>query len=130
MERRIDLISEWLSKQDDSDLIEMWNQYQRDNCYESEIWPMSELYVFVEGRDIFDVIDEFCNGMFRYQDDYFAWSGLGNVRSFNHIYQDGSPYDEGELADYIDQDDNDMGYAELNEILHQDDRREDEDDDE
>lgn len=118
MERRIDLITKWLSQQDDDDLIEMWNQYQRDNCYESEIWPMFELHAFVEGRDVWDVIDDFCNGSFDHDHLYFAWNGLGHVHSFNDIYDQYSPYDEDELAEFIDREGNDMGYGELDEILH------------
>ena len=97
-----DEIREWLYEQDDDVLVDYWNHYQIENCYEDEIYPMYDLQFHIEGMDKMDIIKEFAgNDKFDSTDDWF-YIGIYGWSSFDKIDNKNSPFDYGDLSHYID----------------------------
>ena len=115
---RVDRIKEWLREQSEYDIIQIWNQYQRECYYEEEIWDMSELPLYIEGWEPMKVIETFVGVGFDDGDRYFYFNGQGWPVSFNYIDEGESPICYSDLARYIDREDDDCGYAELQDILY------------
>ena len=122
---RVDIIRNWLDEQEPCDVIECWNHYQIENCYEEDVYPMDELHEFICDMDPGRIVEEFNqNDDFNYMHMWFYRSIYG-YRSFDELDDDNCPVYLDDLASWIDRTEDDCGYQELEDILN--DKKEDED---
>ena len=104
MERNVDYedeIRDWLSDQDDDVLIDYWNHYQDQNCYEDNVYPMYDLEYHIEGMEKIDIIKEFGKADFDYTDDWF-FIDLYGWHSFCRCSEEKCPIEISDLAHWID----------------------------
>ena len=97
----------------DSDILQAYNQYARDNVYE-ELFPMSELDEFIGDksyREVKDMMDD----DFNENDDYFYISNsTGYYTSTSDIYD---VVDLSDLARYMSDNEDACGISEVEDII-------------
>ena len=118
-------IEEVISNLYDYEIIEMWNEYCDNNgYYDDKVFAMSEVddVVFYDKDLSLETVQWLQDNDFDPTDDYFAYDGY-DIETFCDIYD---KVNEGELADYIEDNDDPLGNDEIEEILEEEDEDEDE----
>jgi hypothetical protein len=118
---------------DDSDIIQVWNEYCQDACrYDDEIMDASMMEeIITNSGDTMNWLNRFFFGSDEEREgtsanpnrSYFTFNGYGNIISFDYIYNQFS--DEfyyiwiDELIDYIIENENAFGVDEIEDILEE-----------
>lgn len=126
-------ILEVIKQMDDSDIVQLWNEYCQDaNRYDDEIMDAYTMEELIENsNDTMNWLNRFFFGYDDYNKEgsanpnrnYFTFNGYGNIISFDYIYNQFS--DEfsyiwiDELIDYIIENENAFGVDEIAEILEE-----------
>lgn len=97
-----DEIREWLSDQDDDVLIDYWNHYQDQNCYEDKIYPMYDLEMHIEGMEPIEIVKEFSGADFDCVDDNWFYLTIYGWFSFSRCCEEKCPIEISDLAHWID----------------------------
>ena len=85
-----------------------------DYIYDNDEWDLNEYF----GDDSpYEVLCRTGYGDYSISHDYFRMDGYGNVRSFNNIHSDVSPFYADELADYIIDNENALGNSDIEDLL-------------
>ena len=109
---------------DESDIISMWNERCDNTCYDDEyIYSMGDFDELMNGKSPSDIVDAL-DSNFDLGDDYIRFTIWG-VESFSDIYD---IVDDGELIDYMLENDEDFYNSDIREVLEEED--EDEEDEE
>lgn len=111
-------ISDVLSRMDDGELIDMWNEYQDCTCGSAQIHYMEDMAIEFDGWSIEELIELGCQNKFDISDDYFYYEdegGYGYV-SF-HCLSDVIRFDD--LADYIVEEEEPFGDSEIQELFEE-----------
>ena len=114
-------ILEYLQTADDATVVNAWNEYCRDNCYEDELYSMDEFDELMEGKTASEVVemvrngggDGCCGNEFCYHDDYFMFTIYG-VKSIDYPFK---VVDIIAVAEWITETENDCGDREIRDIL-------------
>lgn len=106
----LDKIKEAIEDLRESDKVAMWNQYCENNNYWDEYIEYNNPNDFMCGLEPYDVIRIInTDGEYRLDDDYCAISGSEYV-SFDYVDDGCSPFDIEELAKYVYDNEDAMGY--------------------
>lgn len=112
--KRVERIQEYLEGLLDSGLIAIWNEYcENDDC----VYSMDEIDEMLSGMTASEILRASYYGDINPNDDYFKFNGLGNLVSTSSISE---WVDIDELAEYIDENENDFGNSEIRDILWDD----------
>ncbi len=85
-----------------------------DYIYDNDEWDLNEYF----GDDSpYEVLCRTGYGDYHISHDYFRMDGYGNVRSFNNVHSDESPFYADELADYIIDNENALGNSDVEDLL-------------
>ena len=86
-----------------------------DDC----IWENDEYEIneFFGEDDPYEVLCRTGYGDYHISHDYFRLDGYGNVRSFNNVHSDASPFYAPELADYIIDNENSLDNSDIQDLL-------------
>ena len=126
-------ILEVIKGMDDSDIIQLWNEYCQDaGRYDDEIMDAYTMEEWVtNSNDTMNILNRFYFGSDEEREgtsanpnrNYFTFNGYGNIISFDYIY---NSYTEefsyifvDELIDYIIENENAFGVDEIAEILEE-----------
>jgi hypothetical protein len=127
---KYDMIKEALEDMSDNDLLAVYREYcdeygsMDDYIYDNDDYEIDELFYDSKPSEI---VNRFCFGDYSCHDRYFRFDGYGNIQSFSGLKSDKSPIYIDDIADYIIDNDKDLGNDDIREILDND---EDEDFDE
>lgn len=109
-------IEEILDGLDEFAIVQIWNEYARDNEQPS-IYLMEDIEDILEGEYEFSLIQIIDNldGAFDTNDEYFSVDIYGdeNIRSFTDFYSSNSPFDIQALIDNIAETEQGYGNPEL-----------------
>lgn len=113
--KRVERINDYLESLLDRGRISIiWNEYCGiDDC----VYPMGELDEVLGGTAPSDILRASYYGDFNPNDDYFKYNRRGNLVSTSTIRE---WVDIDELAEYIDENEEDYGVPELRDILWDD----------
>lgn len=112
--KRVERINDYLESLLDSSLIAIWNEYcENDDC----VYSMDEIDEMLSGMTASEILRASYYGDINPNDDYFKFNGLGNLVSTSTISE---WVDIDELAEYIDENEEDYGVPELRDILWDD----------
>lgn len=115
-----------LEELDDGSIVNMWNQYceqvnyDDDMIYSLDEWTINDIFYMRKPWDILRYLD----GGFNVNDNWFHWDGYGNIVSTDNIFD---MVELGDLADYIIDEEDDLGNFDIKDILEE--AKEDEDED-
>lgn len=107
----------------DNDIFEIWNEYAQKNNYD-EIFSMDEFDEIMERNSPTDIANSIYFGEYNPNDNYFQFDGYGNIKTTSNIEEF---VDYGELAEYIFDNDDDLGNNELRDFLDEEDEESEED---
>lgn len=107
----------------DNDIFEMWNEYAQKNYYD-EIYSIDDFDDIMEETSPTDIANSIYFGEYNPNDNYFQFDGYGNIKTTNNIEEFA---DYGELAEYICDNDDDLGNSELRDFLDEEDEESEED---
>ena len=117
-----DRIQAIIDTMDECEIVSMWNERCDSYCCDDEhIYSMNEIDDIIGKMWASDFLDKFDRD-FDLADDYFK-DGLWNYESFNDIYD---VVDDGELIEYMIDEDEDFGDDRIREILDEEDEDEEE----
>lgn len=112
--KRVERINDYLESLSDSGLIAIWNEYcGNDDC----VYSMDEIDEILSGMTASEVLRASYYGDLNPNDDYFKYNRRGNLVSTSTL---GEWIDILELAEYIDENEEDYGVPELRDILWDD----------
>ena len=116
---RYDRIYDYMATElDDDELVDAWNHYQVQCCYEDDIYPMCELGLMIGDMDRMEIVNAFAgNKDFDLSDDWF-FIGIYGWYSFSVLDDRKSPFDLGDLVSYIDRVEDDCGIGWLEDLFH------------
>lgn len=110
-----------LEELDDDSIVDMWNQYCSEVNYDDDmIYSLDEANIndicyMKKPWDILRCLD----GAFNVNDNWFYWNGYGkygNIVSIDNIFD---MVELGDLADYIIDEENDLGNSDIEGILEE-----------
>lgn len=82
--KTIEAITEYLNGLSDSELIELHNEYCRENSYEDEIYSNDEeFFQTFFTNDVLKAVQAVCYGSYNYTDKWVQFNGQGNLNSSN-----------------------------------------------
>lgn len=82
--KTIEAITEYLEGLSDSELIDLHNEYCRENSYEDEIYSNDEeFFETFFANSVLKAVQAVCYGSYSYSDKYVQFSGQGNLNSSN-----------------------------------------------
>ena len=113
----LDKIKEAIEDLTNSEKVNMWNQYCENNSYYDEYIEYNDPNSFMcglEPEEIIRRIDK--EGNYSLSDDYCIIDGSGEYVSFDYIDDDSSPFDIDELANYVYNNEDSMGYLDEDEL--------------
>ena len=113
----LDKIKEAIEDLVDSDKASMWNQYCENNSYYDDYIEYNDPNEFMcglEPEEIIRRIDK--EGNYRLSDRYCAIDNSGEYVSFDYVYDDNSPFNIEELAKYVYDNEDAMGYLDEDDI--------------
>ena len=120
---RIDAIIEFLETLDDEETRDMWNEFQRAYRYEDEVFTVAEVENDFLGdltfREALEAIDK---DEFDLDDDW-AVNTIYGWKTFSDLFD---VVDLGELARYIENEEEFFGYPELEELFEEEDEEDEE----
>ena len=97
--------------------------YMDDYIWDNDEYDLNEYF----GDDSpYEVLCRTGYGDYSISHDYFRTDGYGNVRSFNNVHSDVSPFYADELADWIIDNENSLDNAEIQDLLDEYNESEDE----
>ena len=85
-----------------------------DYIYDNDEWDLNEYF---EDDSPYEVLCRTGYGDYHISHDYFRTDGYGNVRSFNNVHSDESPFYADELADFIIDNENALGNSDIEDLL-------------
>lgn len=98
----------------------IYNEYCSENgsmddyIYDNDEYDLNEYF----GDDSpYEVLCRTGYGDYSISHDYFIVDGYGNLRSFNNIHSDKSPFYADELADYIIDNEDALGNSDVEDLL-------------
>lgn len=103
---------------DDDSTVDMWNQYCSEVNYDDDViysldeWTINDMCYMKKPWDILRCLD----GAFNINDDWFYYNGYGNIVSTDDIFD---MVELGDLADYIIDEENDLGNSDIKDILEE-----------
>lgn len=103
---------------DDDSTVDMWNQYCSEVNYDDDViysldeWTINDIFYMKKPWDILRCLD----GAFNVNDDWFYYNGYGKVVSTDNI---SDQVDLDDLADYIIDEENDLGNFDIKDILEE-----------
>ena len=109
----------YLEELSDKTLLQWWNEYCVEECYDNYIYDIDEFDDIMQNEDPYDIARKVFYGEFCPVCEYFTFNGYGNLTSIyeyeipEHIYLT-------DLADYIIRNDYDFNDIDLREILDND----------
>lgn len=101
----------------DNDIFEIWNEYAQKNNYD-EFFSMDEFDEIMERNSPTDIANSIYFGEYNPNDNYFQFDGYGNIKTTSNIEEF---VDYGELAEYIFDNDDDLGNNDLRDFLDEED---------
>lgn len=110
-EKLEDQIMEVLKGLDDSEMVNLWNEYcDRNNYYDDRIYYMEEIDEIMNGQDVTYILNRAFFGHDQWSEessfnpnrDYFTFNGYGNLISMDAIGY--NEYANKFMCDYIDED--------------------------
>lgn len=109
-----------LNGMSNKDAVAIYNTYciecgsMDDYIWENDEYEINEYF----GDDSpYEVLCRTGYGDYHISHDYFRMDGYGNVRSFNNIHSDVSPFYADELADFIIDNDNSLDNSDVETLL-------------
>ena len=109
-----------LNSMSNEDARAVFNEYcseygsLEDYIYDNDEYDLNEYF----GEDSpYEVLCRTGYGDYNISHDYFRTDGYGNVRSFNNVHSDESPFYADELADYIIDNENALGNSDIEDLL-------------
>lgn len=123
-ETKIEKVKEILNDLYDDKLVEIWNEYQRDNYYDDEILSMDFVDDYVTINNVTDAWDKIDFSSFNINDDYFMFTIYG-IKSFNNARDEISIDD---LVNYVVDNELTFDIDELEELFEEDSEEDDEED--
>ena len=113
-----------LEEMADTDILEAWNNYcDNNNYFDDKIFYMSEFEdIFYNEKITLDFVKNLQDCDFDAEDDYFTWDG-SDINTFSDLYE---VADLGTLADYMDDNEDDLGIYEVGDIFDEEDEEDDE----
>ena len=97
-------IVEYINNLEESDKIELWNEYQNDICGDSQIYDFDEytLKDLLMGKDPIEIIRmTFFGKINNWLDQYIWLNGYGNLESAWNI--DNTPFYADDMAEWFDE---------------------------
>lgn len=117
-------IMEVLQEMDDDAILEMWNEFQRDYRYEDEVYTLGEvLDGFLNDLTFAEALEAIDKDEFNLSDDY-AVNTIYGWKTFCDIFE---VVDLGDLADYIENEQETFNYPELEELFEEEEEEDEED---
>lgn len=110
-------IKEYLENLSDSELLSLWNEYRRVNCYDGDIYDMDEFDEICGNINPSDLACKIFYGKFNPNDTYFIFNGYENLESSNYL---DDFIDIDELAQHICDNDDDLEDYDLRNFLDED----------
>lgn len=113
----LDKIKEAIEDLVNSDKVEMWNQYCENNNYWDEYIEYNDpniLMCGLEPEEIIRRIDK--EGNYSLNDSYCTIDNSGEYVSFYYVEDDNSPFDIEELAEYVYNNEDAMGYLDEDDL--------------
>lgn len=87
---------------DSKDIISLWNKRCEDtNDYDSYVEYMDSFDDLMCGKSPMDIAIMISMGEFHSGDDYYAFNGYGNIRTFSYWDDNDSPVDISEIVDWL-----------------------------
>ena len=115
LERKIEAI---LNDMDMDELVYIWNQYcEAVNYMDDMVEAMDSFDELMSGKKPHEIAQLITYGDFNYGDDWFAFNGYGNLISFDYAGDKKSPIDTKAVAEYAVEQDDDLGSADIRELL-------------
>lgn len=109
-------IMEVLQAMDDETTLEAWNEFQRAYNYDEEIFPLSEVCeCFLNDLTFAEALEAIDKDEFDLSDDY-AVNTIYGWKTFCDIFE---VVDLGELANYIENEQETFNYPELEELFEE-----------
>ena len=118
--KRYELIKQYLEEQDNDTLVTIWNEHARECCPDDEIFPMDDINEILCGQSAEWLLDRMYYGDFKPCEDFFRFNGYGNLESCMYCNVTDWIF-ISDLAQYIDEEENDLGDEGLAEILEAED---------
>lgn len=113
----LDKIREAIADLSDSDKASMWNQYCENNNYWDEYIKYNEpndLMCGLSAEEVLNRVD--LEGNYRLSDRYCTIDNYGEYVSFDGVDDKNSPFDIDELANYVYDNEDAMGYLDEDEL--------------
>lgn len=124
MENKKEEIMELLEGLNDSDILEMWNEYcDRNRYYDMRVEDIGFVLEELDALSFGDAMSRIDRDQFDLNDDYGRNHDLYGWQTFCDIYE---VVDLGTLADYIIDNDEPFGNFEIEELLEEDEEDDDE----
>ena len=114
---RYEKIREALENLDKHDVVSAWNRYCEENSYYDDmVYTMEEFDDLMYGLKPSEIVARL-DSSFDVTEKFFAWDSYGEVVSFNYISD--SCIDLDDLADYMDEHEEDFDIDEIKEIFEE-----------
>jgi len=121
---RYDKIHEVLENLDNYDVVSAWNRYCEENSYYDDmVYTMGEFDELMYGLKPLEIAAKLDSG-FNVNDNFFSFDNYGEVVSFDYISD--SCIDLDDLAEYMDDNEEDFDIDEIDEIFSEEDEEDEE----
>mgnify|MGYP007038295998 CR=1 FL=1 len=113
----LDKIKEAIEDLVESDKVAMWNQYCENNNYWDEYIEYNDPNSFMCGLEPYEVIKRInTDGEYRLSDSYCIIDDCSEYVSFDTVDDGCSPFDIDELAKYVYDNEDAMGYLDEDDL--------------
>ena len=127
---RYEKIKEAIESMSDSEIVYLYNDYCDAAHYEDcQVYTMDDLDEIMYSTKPWEVLRMAFYGDFRPCDNYFYFNGCGNLESFDYADSGNSPIDVGDIAAWIDDNEDALNNDDIQEILDEWEDEDEEDED-
>lgn len=117
---RFEVIRDYIKDEmDDDSIVRLYRDYcEENNCYDDIVYSMDDFDEQLESFEPWEIACRIFYGNFNPRHEYFKWDGYGNLKSFYNAYEViQSEVDIDAIAEYIDENDDELYNDDLQEIL-------------
>ena len=82
---REELLREYFESLSNDELMNLWNDYCQDNCYDDEVFYNDEEFLNMFSDDILGLLQKVEYGSYSSNDNYITLNGNGNFETSNYI---------------------------------------------
>lgn len=112
----IDKIKEAIIDLDDSDMVQLWNEYCGANNYYDDYIEYNDIDDLCYGLKPSEVLSRIDKDKYNQNDRYCSIDGWGEYVSFDYVDDNDSPFDLDNVAEWIYENEDALGYLDEDDI--------------